>query len=50
LEDGRFAFTGPVLAVGSNSGVQAIARRRLERADSDLERAWWRDVIGELAR
>jgi hypothetical protein len=50
LEDGRFAVTGRVLAVGSNSGVQAVARRRLERAATEPERAWWRDVIGELAR
>jgi cell volume regulation protein A len=50
LADGRFAFAGSVLAVGSASALQATARRRLERADTDAERAWWREVIGELAR
>jgi hypothetical protein len=49
LEDGRYAFTGPVVAVGSASALQAAARRRLERAGSDDERAWWREVIGQLA-
>ncbi len=50
LADGRYAFTGPVLAVGSASALQGTARRRLERADTDAERVWWREVIGELAR
>jgi len=50
LADGRFAFTGQVLAIGSASALQATARQRLERADSDAERAWWREVIGALAR
>jgi NhaP-type Na+/H+ or K+/H+ antiporter len=50
LEDGRYAFTGPVVALGSASAVQTAARRRLERATSDGERSWWREVIGELAR
>jgi cell volume regulation protein A len=50
LEDGRYAFTGPVVAVGSANAVQAAARRRLARSTTDPERAWWREVIGELAR
>jgi cell volume regulation protein A len=50
LEDGRYAFTGPVLGVGSASALQAAARRRLEHASTDAERDWWREVIGALAR
>jgi potassium/hydrogen antiporter len=50
LEDGRYAFTGPLLGVGPASALQADARRRVGQAGSDAERAWWRDVIGELAR
>jgi potassium/hydrogen antiporter len=50
LEDGRYAFTGPVLGIGPASALQATARRRLERATNDAEREWWREVIGELAR
>jgi cell volume regulation protein A len=50
LDDGRYAFTGPVLAIGSASALQAAARGRLERASGDAEREWWRDVIGALAR
>jgi cell volume regulation protein A len=50
LDDGRYAFTGPVLAVGSASALRAAARRRLERALSDAEIEWWREVIGALAR
>jgi potassium/hydrogen antiporter len=50
LDDGRYAFTGPVLAMGSASALQASARRRLARAGTAAERDWWRGVIGELAR
>jgi potassium/hydrogen antiporter len=50
LADGRYAFTGPILAVGPASALQGEARRRLTHADSDRERVWWREVIGELAR
>jgi cell volume regulation protein A len=50
LEDGRYAFTGPILGVGPASALQDDARRRLVHAGSEAERAWWRDVIGELAR
>jgi potassium/hydrogen antiporter len=50
LEDGRYAFTGPILGVGPASALQDDARRRLVHARSDSERTWWREVIGELAR
>jgi hypothetical protein len=50
LSDGRYAFTGPILGVGPASALQGEGRRRLSHAGSDAERAWWRDVIGELAR
>ena len=49
LDDGRYAFTGRVLAIGSASALQGAARRRLERATTSAEREWWREVIGELA-
>jgi cell volume regulation protein A len=50
LDDGRFAFTGPILAVGPPAALQGTARRQLEQASDDAEREWWRDVIGALAR
>jgi cell volume regulation protein A len=50
LDDGRYAFTGPVLAVGSASALQTVARGRLGRASTDPEIEWWREVIGALAR
>jgi potassium/hydrogen antiporter len=50
LDDGRYAFTGPVLAVGSASALQTVARGRLGRASADPEIEWWREVIGALAR
>jgi cell volume regulation protein A len=50
LADGRYAFTGPVASTGSASALQTVARRRLARASSTAERAWWQDVIGSLAR
>jgi cell volume regulation protein A len=49
LADGRYAFTGPVVAVGPSQPLQEHARRRLQRAGDDAERAWWREVIGALA-
>jgi cell volume regulation protein A len=49
LADGRYAFTGPVVAIGPTQPLQEFARRRLGRADDDAERAWWREVIGALA-
>jgi potassium/hydrogen antiporter len=50
LVDGRYAFTGPLIGVGPANALQDDARRRLGRAKTDPERAWWREVIGELAR
>ncbi|MEK6278500.1 MAG: potassium/proton antiporter [Actinomycetota bacterium] len=50
LEDGRYAFTGPVLSIGSASALQGGARRRLARSSTEAERDWWREVIGALAR
>jgi cell volume regulation protein A len=49
LEDGRYAFTGTVIALGNAAQVQSAARRRLRLAKSDSERAWWREAIGALA-
>lgn len=50
LEDGRFAVTGPILAVGSSTDIQRYARRRLDAGADDAERAWWQEVIGAVAR
>src|SRR5829696_6992588 len=50
LDDGRYAFTGPTIAAGSASALQATARRRLAASTTDADRAWWREVIGALAR
>jgi NhaP-type Na+/H+ and K+/H+ antiporter len=50
LADGRYAFTGDLLGVGSASALQGAARRMLNRARSEAQRSWWREVIGELAR
>lgn len=49
LADGRYAFTGDIVGVGSRTGVQDAARRQLRLADGDAERAWWREVIGAVA-
>ncbi len=50
LDDGRYAVTGPTLAVGSAADLQRYARRRLEQAATDAERSWWQEVIGAVAR
>jgi potassium/hydrogen antiporter len=50
LTDGRYAVTGPTLALGGAKQIQAYARRRLAREADDAIRAWWQEVIGALAR
>jgi cell volume regulation protein A len=50
LTDGRFAVTGPTVAVGTPRQLQAYARRQLAREKDDTARAWWQEVIGALAR
>lgn len=49
LEDGRYAFTGRIVAAGSARQLRAAARRRLRYATADSERAWWRELIGALS-
>jgi cell volume regulation protein A len=50
LADGRFAVTGPLMAIGPAGELQGVARRRLARAGSAADRAWWQEVVGALAR
>ena len=50
LEDGRYAVSGRLLAVGGASQLQRYARRRLAQENDDAARAWWQEVIGALAR
>lgn len=50
LSDGRYAFTGPVTAIGSATAVHEAARRQLSNARAEDDRSWWRQVIGALAR
>jgi cell volume regulation protein A len=50
LDDGRYAITGPALAVGAAAQIQRYARRRLAGELRDAERAWWQEVVGALAR
>jgi potassium/hydrogen antiporter len=50
LEDGRYAVTGPLVAVGGASQLQRYARRRLADENDEAARAWWQEVIGALAR
>jgi cell volume regulation protein A len=50
LEDGRFAVTGPQLAMGGPLQLQRYARRKLSSENEPAARAWWQEVIGALAR
>jgi potassium/hydrogen antiporter len=50
LVDGRYAVTGPTLAMGGARQIQSYARRQLVREQDDTARAWWQEVIGALAR
>jgi cell volume regulation protein A len=47
LDDGRYAVTGPQLAVGGREDVTDWAKRRLATAGPE-ERAWLQGVIGSL--
>jgi cell volume regulation protein A len=49
LADGRYAFTGAILGIGSRTAALDGARRQLRLASADSERDWWRNVIGALA-
>jgi cell volume regulation protein A len=48
LADGRYAISGPVVAVGPARLLQRHIRRELHGAASDQERAWWEEVAGAL--
>jgi potassium/hydrogen antiporter len=50
LTDGRFAVTGPTVAMGGPRQIQSYARRQLARETDDTARAWWQEVIGAMAR
>lgn len=49
LDDGRYAYTGAITAIGSATQLQQAARQRLRAASTDADQAWWREVIGALA-
>jgi hypothetical protein len=49
LQDGRYAVTGPLLAIGAREALSQYARRRLRQSRDDSERASWEEVIGALA-
>jgi cell volume regulation protein A len=48
LADGRFAVTGPSVAVGSQRQIERHARRRLGEVAGAREARWWRDVLATL--
>ena len=48
LADGRYAVTGPLVAVGPPRQLQRHIRRELHGAETDTERAWWQEVAGAL--
>ena len=49
LADGRYAYTGRIVGMGSAAQLQDDAKRRLRNATDDADRAWWREVIGAVA-
>jgi NhaP-type Na+/H+ or K+/H+ antiporter len=48
LDDGRYAVTGPSMAVGSARQINRYARRRLEDAGDVAETRWWVGVLDAL--
>lgn len=49
LDDGYFAVTGPLLALGREQLLSEWVRRKARAAAGDAERAWWEEVLGALA-
>lgn len=50
LEDGRYGATSDgVCATGSARQIRGYAMRRIERAKTPTERAWWQEVAGAVA-
>jgi potassium/hydrogen antiporter len=49
LEDGRYGVSGSAVIIGGPHQVEDTARRKVRQAQSDGERAWWREVVGALA-
>lgn len=49
LDDGYYAVTGPVLALGREQLLSQWVRRRARAARDDSERLWWEEVLGALA-
>ena len=48
LADGRYAITGPLLAVGPPRLLERHIRRQLHVASTEQERAWWQEVAGAV--
>lgn len=49
LDDGYYAVTGPVLALGRQQLLSQWVRRKARAAPTDAERSWWEEVLGALA-
>lgn len=49
LDDGYYAVTGPVLALGRPQLLSQWVRRKARAAGTEAERAWWEEVLGALA-
>jgi cell volume regulation protein A len=49
LDDGYFAVTGPLLALGREQLLSEWVRRKARTAVGEAERAWWEEVLGALA-
>jgi cell volume regulation protein A len=49
LDDGYFAVTGPLLALGREQLLSEWVRRKARAAASEAERSWWEEVLGALA-
>jgi len=49
LDDGYYAVTGPVLAIGRTEMLTDWVRRKARAAATEPERAWWEEVMGAIA-
>jgi cell volume regulation protein A len=49
LDDGYYAITGPLLALGREQLLSEWVRRKARASRNDAERSWWEEVLGALA-
>ena len=50
LDDGRYAITGELVAIGGPRQLLRYCRERIRRATEPEERAWWQEAAGVVSQ